>query len=322
MGKREMLDNGNLSAKDDKEKMKVDVIGVPIDLGASRRGVDMGPSAIRYAGLRRQLLEMGLDYRDKGNIPVDVIDYDEESPRRPRHIEQINRVNEMLADQVSKSLQEGCFPVVLGGDHSIAVGTILGVQREFKNIGIIWMDAHGDFNSLESSITGNLHGMSLAASTGRGAAELTSFRSTDTPFVDPEKVVIVGARSIDKEEGRLLLESGVTIFTISDIDMYGMRCIMEKAIRIAGEGTSGYHVSFDMDVLNPNEAPGVGTPVYGGLTYREAHLASEMIAEDGRILSLEMVEVNPILDQRNQTSEIAVSLVCSLLGKQIIKRSG
>ncbi len=281
----------------------------------------MGPSAIRYAGLRKQLLELGLAYQDKGNIPVDVIEYDEEHPKRLRHIEQINKVNEMLADQVSKSLQNGSFPLVLGGDHSIAIGTVLGVQRELKNIGIIWLDAHGDFNNLQSSLTGNPHGMSLAACTGRGTGELTPFRLPDTPFVDPEKVVIVGARSIDREEGRLLTESGVTVFTISDIDMYGMSSIMEKAIRIAGRGKSGYHVSFDMDVLNPNEAPGVGTPVYGGLTYREAHLASEMIAEDGRMVSLEMVEVNPILDNRNQTSEIAVTLVCSLLGKQIIEHS-
>lgn len=300
-------------------KIQIDVIGVPIDLGASRRGVDMGPSAIRYAGLRKQLLEMGLDYRDKGNIPVDIIEYHEENPKRERHIQQINHVNEMLADQVSKSLRKGCFPVVLGGDHSIAVGTVLGVQQELSNIGVIWMDAHGDFNNPQSSLTGNPHGMSLAACTGRGAAELTPFRQEDTPFVDPEKVVIVGARSIDKEEGRLLLEAGVTVFTISDIDMYGMRSIMEKAIEIAGAGTKGYHVSFDMDVLNPNEAPGVGTPVYGGLTYREAHLAAEMIAQDGRMVSMEIVEVNPILDNRNQTSEIAVTLVCSLLGKQIIQ---
>lgn len=298
--------------------MKIDVIGVPIDLGASRRGVDMGPSAIRYAGLRKELLDMGLEYRDKGNIPVDVIEYHEESPRRERHIEQIKQVNEMLADQVSKTLRESRFPAVLGGDHSIAIGTVMGVQREKKNIGIIWMDAHGDFNNPESSLTGNPHGMPLAAVTGNGAAELVPFNLRQIPFVNPENVVIVGARSIDKEEGRLLLKSGVTVFTISDIDMYGMRNIMEKAIKIAGSGTAGYHVSFDMDVLNPTEAPGVGTPVYGGLTYREAHLAAEMIAEDGRIVSLEMVEVNPILDNRNQTSEIAVTLVCSLLGKQII----
>jgi len=298
--------------------MRIDVIGVPIDLGASRRGVDMGPSAIRYAGLRKQLLDMGLDYRDKGNIPVDVIEYYEENPKRKRHIEQINRVNLHLADQVSKTLREQRFPVVLGGDHSIAIGTVMGVQREKKNIGIIWMDAHGDYNNPQSSLTGNPHGMPLAAVTGSNADELVPYKLRDIPYVNPENVVIVGARSIDREEGRLLLKSGVTVFTIADIDMYGMRFIMEKAINIAGSGTSGYHVSFDMDVLNPTEAPGVGTPVYGGLTYREAHLASEMIAEDGRMVSLEMVEVNPILDNRNQTYEIAVSLVCSLLGKQII----
>ena len=191
-------------------KIQIDVIGVPIDLGASRRGVDMGPSAIRYAGLRKQLLEMGLDYRDKGNIPVDIIEYHEENPKRERHIQQINHVNEMLADQVSKSLRKGCFPVVLGGDHSIAVGTVLGVQQELSNIGVIWMDAHGDFNNPQSSLTGNPHGMSLAACTA-GCCGANSLQARGYPFVDPEKVVIVGARSIDKEEGRLLLEAGVTV---------------------------------------------------------------------------------------------------------------
>lgn len=298
--------------------MKVDIIGVPIDLGANRRGVDMGPSAIRYAGLRQELMKMGFDYQDKGNIAVDVIDYEEEHPKRIRHVDQINEVNRMLADQVSKSLQAGAFPIVLGGDHSIAVGTILGVQNVLKNVGVIWLDAHGDFNTMESSLTGNIHGMSLAAATGKGALKMTPFKSVETPFVDPEKVVIIGARSIDDEEAKLLRCSGITIFTISDIDMYGMRDVMDKAIKIVETGTKGYHVSFDIDVLNPNEAPGVGTPVYGGITYREAHLAAEMIADNAKLRSLEMVEVNPIVDNRNQTAEMAVSLICSMLGKRII----
>ncbi len=298
--------------------MKVDIIGVPIDLGANRRGVDMGPSAIRYAGLRRELMAMGLEYRDKGNIAVDVIEYEEPQPRRARHIDQINQVNKSLADQVRRSLEDGAFPIVLGGDHSIAVGTLYGVQSVLKNIGVLWIDAHTDFNTLETTMTGNVHGMPLAASTGIGAKEIIPFKADDVPFVNPEKVVIIGARSIDDEEAVLLKKSGVTIFTIRDIDMYGMRSVMEEAIKLVSDGTVGYHVSFDMDVLNPSEAPGVGTPIYGGLTYREALLAAEIIANDNNIRSLELVEVNPMLDKQNQTAEMAVSLICAMMGRKII----
>ncbi|HOB19908.1 MAG TPA: arginase [Candidatus Atribacteria bacterium] len=298
--------------------MKVDIIGVPIDLGANRRGVDMGPSAIRYAGLRRELMAMGIEYRDKGNIAVDVIEYEEPQPRRARHIDQINEVNKSLADQVKRSLEDGAFPIVLGGDHSIAVGTLYGVQSVLRNVGVLWIDAHTDFNTLETTMTGNVHGMPLAALTGIGAKEIIPFKTDDVPYIDPEKVVIIGARSIDEEEAVLLRKSGVTIFTIRDIDMYGMRSVMEEAIKLVSDGTVGYHVSFDMDVLNPSEAPGVGTPIYGGLTYREALLAADIIANDNKIRSLELVEVNPMLDKQNQTAEMAVSLICAMVGRKII----
>ncbi|MFY9521135.1 MAG: arginase [Caldicoprobacterales bacterium] len=298
--------------------MKLDIIGVPIDLGANRRGVDMGPSAIRYAGLRRELLNMGFDYRDRGNIPVDVIEFEEPLSTRARHLDQINVVNEALAKQVNLSLLDGAFPVVLGGDHSIAVGTVFGVQSVLKNVGILWIDAHTDFNTLETTITGNVHGMPLAALTGVGAQEMAPFRTEDMPFVNPEKVVIIGARDIDPKEADLIKKSGITIFTITDIDMYGMRSVMEMALDIVTKDTVGYHVSFDMDVLNPTEAPGVGTPIYGGLTYREEKLAAEIISSNNGIRSLELVEVNPTLDTRNQTAEMAVSLICSMVGKKII----
>ncbi|HZK34797.1 MAG TPA: arginase [Bacillota bacterium] len=298
--------------------MKVDIIGVPIDLGANRRGVDMGPSAIRYAGLRNKLLDMGFDYRDRGNIPVDVIEFEEPQSTRARHIDQINVVNEALAKQVNTSLTDGAFPIVLGGDHSIAVGTVFGVQSVLKNVGILWIDAHTDFNTLETTITGNVHGMPLAALTGVGALEMAPFKTDDMPFVDPEKVVIIGARDIDPKEAQLIKKSGITVFTITDIDMYGMRGVIEKALKIVTKGTVGYHVSFDMDVLNPSEAPGVGTPIYGGITYREAHLAAEIISNNNGIRSLELVEVNPMMDNRNQTAEMAVSLICSMVGKKII----
>ena len=298
--------------------MKLDIIGVPIDLGANRRGVDMGPSAIRYAGLRRELLNMGFDYRDRGNIPVDVIEFEEPLSTRARHLDQINVVNETLAKQVNLSLLDGAFPVVLGGDHSIAVGTVFGVQSVLKNVGILWIDAHTDFNTLETTITGNVHGMPLAALTGVGAQEMAPFRTEDMPFVNPEKVVIIGARDIDPKEADLIKKSGITIFTITDIDMYGMRSVMEMALDIVTKDTVGYHVSFDMDVLNPTEAPGVGTPIYGGLTYREAKLAAEIISSNNGIRSLELVEVKTTLDTRNQTAEMAVSLICSMVGKKIV----
>jgi len=299
--------------------MSVEIIGVPIDLGANRRGVDMGPSAIRYAGLKKAITNLGIQYHDAGNINVPVPEeWDLSMGENCKHLKEVNEVNSTLSQMVRNSLLNGHMPVVLGGDHSIAVGTILGTQSVYKDIGVIWMDAHGDYNTMETSRSGNLHGMSLAASTGAGALEMVPFKSPDTPFVNPEHVVLVGVRDLDIEEAKLLKESKITVFTMSDIDMYGMKEIMRRAIIIAESGTSGFHVSYDMDVISPNEAPGVGTPVSGGLTYREAHLAAEMLADCKKLRSIEIVEVNPILDNRNQTGELAVSLICSLIGKRIL----
>lgn len=299
--------------------MNINVIGVPIDLGADRRGVDMGPGAIRYAGLKSAVEKLKTGYRDIGNIDVPIPEnYNNSSDASFKYLDEIRAVNRNLFEKVRESFQTDSMPVVLGGDHSIAVGTVLGTQSVLKNIGILWMDAHGDFNTRDTTSSGNLHGMSLAASTGMGALEMADFKPKEINYVNPEKVVVIGARSIDNEEAILLKKSGVTIFTMSQIDIYGMREIMKHALDIAGNGTEGFHLSFDMDVINPNEAPGVGTPVNGGLTYREAHLAAEMVADSKKLRSMEVVEVNPILDHMNQTGKLAVSLICTAIGAKIL----
>ncbi|MDF2524067.1 MAG: hypothetical protein K0R31_1708 [Clostridiales bacterium] len=299
--------------------MNINVIGVPIDLGANRRGVDMGPSAIRYAGLKSEVQKLRIGYRDIGNIDVPIPEnYNNSSGDDFKYLEEIRTVNSNLFQKVIESFQNDSMPVVLGGDHSIAVGTILGTQSIYKNIGVLWIDAHGDFNTRDTTISGNLHGMSLAAATGSGALEMADFKPKGINYINPKRVVLVGARSIDEEEAVLLKKSGVTVFTMTDIDIYGMREIMTRALDIVGNGTEGFHLSFDMDVINPNEAPGVGTPVNGGLTYREAHLATEMVADSNKLRSMEVVEVNPILDWMNQTGKLAVSIICSAIGQKIM----
>lgn len=299
--------------------MNVNVIGVPIDLGANRRGVDMGPSAIRYGGLKKAITDLKITYKDMGNIDVPIAEsYEEFEDESYKHIDGVSYVNKNLADIVRKSLLEESVPIVLGGDHSIAVGSILGTQSVYKNIGVIWIDAHGDFNTRETTMSGNLHGMSLAASAGFGALEIAEFKSKDVNYVNPKKIVLVGARDIDNEEAILIKKSGITVFTIADIDEYGIKEVMVRALEIAGTDTDGFHVSFDLDVMNPSEAPGVGTPVNGGLTYREAHLAAELISNSQKLRSLEVVELNPILDHMNRTGKLAVSLICSMIGKRIL----
>lgn len=302
--------------------MKLDIVGVPLDLGANRRGVDMGPSAVRYAGLKSALSRLGVHSRDWGNLDVPVPEITEvDAAVKLKHLDEINEVNRELYKRVQRSLLEQHMPLVLGGDHSIAVGTVLGVQSVLKNVGVIWMDAHGDSNDQTSTPSGNLHGMSLGACTGLGAREMTTFKDAETAFIDPTKVCLVGVREIDDGEAEILARSGVHVYTIEDIDMLGMQTVMKHAIQIASNGTNGIHLSFDMDVINPQEAPGVGTPSKGGLTYREAHLAVEMIGDSGKLRSMEFVELNPILDHRNQTGELAVSLICSAVGKRIYPKS-
>lgn len=298
--------------------MKIAVIGVPLDLGADRRGVDMGPSVIRYAGLDARLQELGYDVIDYGNINVPVPEsLGDEHRRKLKYLGEIRRVSNDLTNLVDSVLSKGEFPLILGGDHSVSIGSVAGLAKNKGKIGLLWFDAHGDFNVATTTPTGNIHGMPVAISVGIGAEELTDIGGF-SPKVDPKKVVLIGTRSLDEGEKQILLDSEVTVFTISDIDEYGIREVILQALEIVSNGTDGVHLSFDMDVMDPDEAPGVGTPVRGGLTYREAHLALELIAQMGIISSLDVTEVNPILDIRNKSAELAVEFITSALGKRII----
>ncbi|ADL11748.1 arginase [Acetohalobium arabaticum] len=296
--------------------MKIGIIGVPMDLGASRRGVDMGPSAVRYAHLAARIEELGLEVTDFGDIDVPVIRSELENIDRSNFIPEIRDVCTSLSKKVQEIMIKGFIPLVIGGDHSIAIGTFGGVANAGKNVGLLWFDAHGDFNNLTTSQTGNPHGMPLAVINSDGPEDLVSI--TEGYDLCEDNIALVGIRDLDYKERQRLKDTDIDVYTISDIDRQGIEEILEKAIQSAGCGTEGVHVSFDVDVLDPLTAPGVGTAVPGGLDYREAHLALEMIAEAGVLASLELVEVNPILDERNRTAELAVELILSCLGKNIL----
>jgi len=299
----------------------VEVIGVPLDLGQQRRGVDMGPSALRVAGLAAKLEALGLTVRDRGNVPVPGAEMMDRGDAKARFLVQIARCDETVAQWVDEALARQATPVVLGGDHSLAAGSIAGVANHFraqqKTIGLIWIDAHTDINTPDTSTSGNVHGMPLAALLGLGPEALSDLLDW-SPKVSAAQTVLVGIRDIDAIERDNVRRAGVTVFTMRDIDEKGLRTVMERAIEIASNGTAGYHVSMDMDWVDPEEAPGVGTPVPGGATYREAHLAMEILADHGGMLGLDIVEVNPILDEHNRTAELAVQLICSAFGKKIL----
>jgi arginase len=300
---------------------KIRVIGVPLDLGQSRRGVDMGPSAVRVAGLEARLEALGHVVEDAGNISVAIAERKKEGDPSAKYLKEITATCTKNAELVIKTLEAGMVPLVLGGDHSVAAGTVAGVaeyyRRENQKIGLIWIDAHTDINTPESSPSGNVHGMPLAATMGLGPAELANIFNF-SPKVRPENCVLVGVRDIDAVEKENVRRAGIGVFTMRDIDERGMRTVMEEALRMAGRGTAGYHVSLDMDWIDPEDAPGVGTPVRGGATYREAHLAMEIIADHGRMLSFEIVEVNPVIDEHNRTADLAVELALSAFGKKIL----
>lgn len=298
------------------EKRRIRIIGVPIDLGADRRGVDMGPSAIRYAGLNARLQRLGWEVEDTGNLEVPVPETREIRDTRLKYLPEIRMVSEQLAGAVAKALADGAVPLVLGGDHSIGIGSLAGIAANGKRRGVIWFDTHGDYNSPETTRSGNIHGMPLAVANGIGAKDLTFIGGQDKKLWE-ENTVIIGARDFDLDERELLHQSKITVFTMSDIDQLGMKEVVSRGLEIAGRGSEGIHISFDLDVIDPAEAPGVGTPVAGGITYREAHLAMELVAESGLLLSLDMAEVNPILDIQNKTAELAVGLICSAFGKRI-----
>jgi arginase len=297
------------------------IIGAPMDLGAGRRGVDMGPSAVRLAGLNEKIAALGYAVDDLGNVLVSQPESVPEGPQKARYLGPITETCTRLAEAVAQSAADAKFPIVLGGDHSVAVGTVSGMAQHMhaqgKKLGLIWIDAHADMNTPESSPSGNVHGMPLACITGNGPDQLTRIFGF-APKVDPANVVLIGLRSVDHEERQIVRKTGVKTFTMREIDERGLRSVMEEAIRIACEGTAGFHLSFDMDAVDPHEAPGVGTPVKGGMTYREAHLAMETICDSDSMLSMEVVEVNPVIDEQNRTAILAVELVMSALGKRIL----
>jgi len=297
------------------------VIGAPLDLGQGRRGVDMGPSALRVANLNARVAALGYEVEDQGNIAVDQAESCPEGDAHAKYLPQIAAACERLGRQVSQALERGRLPLVLGGDHSVAVGTMSGVAQRFqsqrRSVGLIWLDAHADMNTPGTSPSGNVHGMPLAAILGRGPAELVDLFGF-CPKVSPAHTAIVGLRDVDQVERTNVRDSGVRAFTMRDIDERGLRAVMEEAIGAASHSTDGFHLSLDMDFVDPKDAPGVGTPVRGGVTYREAHLAMEMICDSGKMVSMEVVEVNPVIDESNRTADLAVELIMSGMGKRIL----
>jgi len=295
---------------------RVAIIGAELDLGAGRRGVDMGPSAIRYAGLGERLASMRVDCADWGNIDVELPETTATGDESARFLNQIRQACEQIAERVRSAAEGGLFPLVLGGDHSAALGTIGGLASVHGSGGVLWIDAHGDLNTPETTPSGNVHGMPLAALLGKAGAGFES-NSWPLPALDPEHVALIGVRSLDSGERTVVQETGIAVYTITDIDRRGLEPVVREALERVG-GARFIHVSLDLDVVDPDVAPGVGSPVRGGFSYREAHLAMELIAESGLPGSLELVEVNPILDHENATAELAVELAASALGARIL----
>jgi arginase len=292
-----------------------------MDLGADRRGVDMGPSAVRVAGLNERLETLGYEVTDAGNIPVRNPEMMQIADRKLKYLPEIAAACQALADQVEASLEAGSTPIVLGGDHSIAIGSVGGLSafhhKRGERVGVIWFDAHGDMNTPDTSPSGNIHGMPFAAILGKGAKELTEI-SGFAPKVYPEDCVLIGARSVDPDEAVALRASGIRVVTMRELDERGMSSVMDEAIELASRRTVGFHVTMDMDFVDPDFAPGVGTPVPGGPTYRESHLAMEKVADSGKMLSFELTEVNPVFDISNKTAELGVQLILSAFGKKIM----
>ena len=300
----------------------VKIIGVPMDLGASRRGVDMGPSAVRYTDLRDRVEKLGHTVEDVGNVAVPFReDAAKGAQRGARYLGAITQVCTDVAAHTRAALAAGQIPVVLGGDHALAAGSIAGAAAHLaskgERLGVIWVDAHGDLNTPASSRSGNVHGMPLAALLGNGDKAMSSIAG-EQPALKSSDVALVGLRDLDQPERNHIRKWGLSAFTMRALDERGVRMVMEEAIAVATRGTGGIWVSFDMDVIDPDEAPGVGTAVPGGMTYREAHLAMEMLADTGKLVGLDLVEVNPVLDERNRTAEIACELILSALGKRIL----
>lgn len=296
--------------------MKIDLIGVPIDLGADRRGVDMGPSAIRYAHLQPQLEALGLEVQDLGNVETALAETCRITEPNLKYIDCIVPMARRTAGAVATALEGGRFPLVLGGDHSLALGSLYGAAR-VRKVAVLWVDAHADFNTAQTTPSGNIHGMPLAALCGLGDERLVRLWPERQVALDPRRVAVIGARDLDPGEKDNLRQAGVMVQSMEQIDRYGLVKTMEAALNHILQEVDGLYLSFDMDALDPRHASGVGTPVTGGLTYREAHLICEMVSQTGKLLGMDMVEVNPILDTQNATARLAVELIASALGKRI-----
>jgi arginase len=299
----------------------VHIIGVPLDLGGGRRGVDMGPSAFRIAGLGERIASLGRPVVDKGDLAVPIPETRHIGDPRRKYIDDIATVCSALFETARDSLREGALPLVLGGDHSLAAGSVAATAAHAasrgERFGLIWVDAHGDMNTPSSTESGNVHGMPLSALLGPEPAELAAIGGFG-PKIDPGHVVLIGVRNLDDQEKQRVRESRIHVFTMKDIDRSGIAAVIEQAIALAGAAAHGIHVSFDLDVCDPGIAPGVGTPVKGGLDYREAHMVMEVLADSGRVIALDMVEVNPTLDVRNSTADLGTELVLSALGMKIL----
>lgn len=299
----------------------ISIIGVPVDYGQTRRGVDMGPSAIRYAGVVERLKAIGHVVTDEGDIRLPLNNYQINTSIKDSkllNLQEVIKINTALAEKVLSVTKKKQFPLILGGDHSIAIGTLAGLGSYYKNLGVIWFDAHADLNTPDTTPSGNIHGMPLAVSLGLGHEALVNIHNY-SPKIKPENIVIIGARSVDAGERLLIKERGIKVYTMHQIDRLGMTRVMEDAIaHLTAQQVDGVHLSLDLDGIDPLYTPGVGTPVPGGITYRESHLAMEMLQEAGFVTSAEFVEVNPILDERNKTADVAVALMGSLLGEQLV----
>ncbi len=301
-------------------KQNVSIIGFPMDLGADRRGVDMGPSALRIAGLQTKLEELGYRVEDNGDIKIEIMERQKIKNPKLKYLDEIIKTSKLLAEKVERVLDKGDFPICLGGDHSMALGTISGIASFCKKrklrLGVIWIDAHSDMNTDETSPTGNIHGMPLSALMGLGCDELVNLLGF-SPKLYPENCVLIGIRSIDEAEKVNIKKLKVPIYTMNDIDKLGIHRIIAKVLKQFREKVDHIHISFDVDSVDPSVAPGVGTPIPGGLSYREAHLLMETIAECGCMSSLEIAEVNPILDHKNQSASFTSELIASSMGQRI-----
>ena len=300
----------------------VEIIGAPLDLGAGRRGTDMGPSAMRIARLGDRIAKLGCGVTDRGDVAAALPETQSPRDARKKYIAAIAGVCRRLYRTASAAHRAGALPIVVGGDHSVAAGSVAAAaaaaRRDRKRIGLVWVDAHADMNTPDTTASGNVHGMPLAALLGPEPKELAAIGRRGRSLINPDNVVLIGIRSLDPQERERVRESGVTVFTMKEVDRLGMAAVATQALALAGEGTAGVHVSFDMDVCDPSIAPGVGTPVRGGLSYREAHLLMETVADNGQLRALDLVEINPTLDNRNETAELAVELALSALGRRIL----